>query len=155
MDLKSKIEKILSEILSDKHDCRVQLRFEKKVTEWSNLRNQHEARNFYCRSESWIPLIGWSNGTPRNRLWLFTGTLTGWKKSYTRKWIDMTHCQQATTRTRFDFEAFSASRRKVNKRKRIIKRAAHFAGFLTFWAVTLAVAALAILVAMITIVSMT
>ncbi len=32
MDLKKKIEKILSEILSDKHECRVQLRFEKKVT---------------------------------------------------------------------------------------------------------------------------
>lgn len=32
MDLKNKIEKILSEILSDKHECRVQLRFEKKVT---------------------------------------------------------------------------------------------------------------------------
>lgn len=33
MDLKSKIEKILSEILSDKHECKVTLRFEKKVTE--------------------------------------------------------------------------------------------------------------------------
>lgn len=33
MELKTKIEKILSEILSDKHECRVQLRFEKKVTE--------------------------------------------------------------------------------------------------------------------------
>ena len=32
MDLKSKIEKILSEILSDKHECKVTLRFEKKVT---------------------------------------------------------------------------------------------------------------------------
>lgn len=32
MDLKNKIEKILSDILSDKHECRVQLRFEKKVT---------------------------------------------------------------------------------------------------------------------------
>ena len=32
MDLKSKIEKILSEILSDKHDAVVKLRFEKKVT---------------------------------------------------------------------------------------------------------------------------
>ena len=32
MDLKTKIEKILSEILSDKHECRVQLCFEKKVT---------------------------------------------------------------------------------------------------------------------------
>ena len=30
MDLKTKIEKILSEILSDKHDCKVTLRFEKK-----------------------------------------------------------------------------------------------------------------------------
>lgn len=29
-DLKSKIEKLLSEILSDKHDCKVQLRFEKQ-----------------------------------------------------------------------------------------------------------------------------
>lgn len=33
MDLKSKIEKILSEILSDKHECKVTLHFEKKVTE--------------------------------------------------------------------------------------------------------------------------
>lgn len=33
MDLKSKIEKLLSEILSDKHECKVTLRFEKKVTE--------------------------------------------------------------------------------------------------------------------------
>ena len=33
MDLKKKIEKILSEILSDKHECRVRLRFEKKVCE--------------------------------------------------------------------------------------------------------------------------
>lgn len=33
MDLKTRIEKILSEILSDKYECRVQLRFEKKVTE--------------------------------------------------------------------------------------------------------------------------
>ena len=32
MELKSKIEKILSEILSDKHECKVSLRFEKKVT---------------------------------------------------------------------------------------------------------------------------
>ena len=32
MDLKSRIEKILSEILSDKHECKVTLRFEKKVT---------------------------------------------------------------------------------------------------------------------------
>lgn len=30
MDLKTKIEKILSEILSDKHECKVTLRFEKK-----------------------------------------------------------------------------------------------------------------------------
>jgi len=30
MDLKTKIEKILSEILSDKHECNVTLRFEKK-----------------------------------------------------------------------------------------------------------------------------
>ena len=33
MDLKTKIEKILSEILSDKHECKVSLRFEKKVTD--------------------------------------------------------------------------------------------------------------------------
>ena len=32
MDLKTKIEKILSEILSDKHEAVVKLRFEKKVT---------------------------------------------------------------------------------------------------------------------------
>lgn len=31
MDIKTKIEKILSEILSDKHECKVTLRFEKKV----------------------------------------------------------------------------------------------------------------------------
>lgn len=67
----------------------------------------------------------------------------------------MIHCQQATTRTRFDFEAFSASMRKARKRKRIIKRAAHFAGFLTFWAVTLAVAALTMMVVMIIFISMT
>ena len=30
MDLKTKIEKILSEILSDRHECKVTLRFEKK-----------------------------------------------------------------------------------------------------------------------------
>lgn len=30
MDLKTRIEKILSEILSDKHECKVTLRFEKK-----------------------------------------------------------------------------------------------------------------------------
>lgn len=29
MDLKSRIEKILSEILSEKHDCVVQIKFEK------------------------------------------------------------------------------------------------------------------------------
>ena len=33
MDLKTKIEKLLSEILSDKHECRVVLKFEKKETE--------------------------------------------------------------------------------------------------------------------------
>ena len=33
MELKAKIEKILSEILSDKHECKVTLRFEKKVDE--------------------------------------------------------------------------------------------------------------------------
>lgn len=32
MDLKKKIEKILSEILSAKHECRVVLKFDKKVT---------------------------------------------------------------------------------------------------------------------------
>lgn len=32
MDLKNKIAVILSEILSDKHDAVVKLRFEKKVT---------------------------------------------------------------------------------------------------------------------------
>lgn len=32
MNLKTKIEKILSEILSDKHEAVVKLRFEKKVT---------------------------------------------------------------------------------------------------------------------------
>lgn len=31
MDLKTKIEKLLSEILSDKYDCEVTLHFEKKV----------------------------------------------------------------------------------------------------------------------------
>lgn len=30
MDLKEKIERLLSEILSDKYDCKVTLRFEKK-----------------------------------------------------------------------------------------------------------------------------
>ena len=62
----------------------------------------------------------------------------------------MIHCQQSTTRTRFDFEAFSAYRRKVCKRKRLIKRAVHFAGFLTFWTVTLAVAELAMMGVVIT-----
>lgn len=33
MDLKEKIERLLSEILSDKHGCKVALRFEKKVTD--------------------------------------------------------------------------------------------------------------------------
>ena len=33
MELKTKIEKILSEILSDKHECKVTLRFEKKIAE--------------------------------------------------------------------------------------------------------------------------
>ena len=32
MDLKTKIEKLLSEILSDKYECKVSLRFEKKET---------------------------------------------------------------------------------------------------------------------------
>lgn len=31
MNLKQKIENLLSEILSDKHECKVTLRFEKKV----------------------------------------------------------------------------------------------------------------------------
>lgn len=31
-DLKSKIEQVLSEILSDKYECKVTLRFEKKGT---------------------------------------------------------------------------------------------------------------------------
>lgn len=35
-DLKDKIAQLLSEILSDKHDCKVTLHFEKKV--------QHETR---------------------------------------------------------------------------------------------------------------
>lgn len=30
MDLKTRIEKVLSEILSDKHECRVVLKFKKK-----------------------------------------------------------------------------------------------------------------------------
>lgn len=30
MDLKSRIEKVLSDILSDKYECKVQIRFEKK-----------------------------------------------------------------------------------------------------------------------------
>jgi hypothetical protein len=30
MDLKEKIERVLSEILSDKYDCKVTLRFEKR-----------------------------------------------------------------------------------------------------------------------------
>lgn len=30
MDLKTRIEKLLSEILSDKYECKVTLRFEKK-----------------------------------------------------------------------------------------------------------------------------
>lgn len=33
MDLKSKIEKVLSEILSEKHDAVVKLRFEQKQTD--------------------------------------------------------------------------------------------------------------------------
>lgn len=33
MDLKERIEKVLSEILSDKHDCKVTLRFEKQTKE--------------------------------------------------------------------------------------------------------------------------
>ena len=30
MDLKERIEKVLSEILSDKHECKVTLKFDKK-----------------------------------------------------------------------------------------------------------------------------
>ena len=33
MDLKTRIENLLSEILSDKHECHVVIRFEKKVSE--------------------------------------------------------------------------------------------------------------------------
>lgn len=33
MDLKTRIENLLSEILSDKYECRVVLKFEKKVSE--------------------------------------------------------------------------------------------------------------------------
>lgn len=33
MDIKKQIEMILSEILSDKHECKVTLHFEKKMTE--------------------------------------------------------------------------------------------------------------------------
>ena len=33
MDLKTRIENLLSEILSDKYECKVTLRFDKKVTE--------------------------------------------------------------------------------------------------------------------------
>lgn len=33
MDLKTRIEKLLSEILSDKYECKVTLRFEKKVSD--------------------------------------------------------------------------------------------------------------------------
>ena len=33
MDLKTKIEKILSEILSDKYEAKITLHFEKKVSE--------------------------------------------------------------------------------------------------------------------------
>ena len=32
-DLKGRVERILSEILSDKHECKVTLHFEKKVNE--------------------------------------------------------------------------------------------------------------------------
>lgn len=34
MDLKEKIEKLLSEILSDKYECRVALKFEKEEKQW-------------------------------------------------------------------------------------------------------------------------
>jgi hypothetical protein len=34
MDLKTKIEKLLSEILSDKYECKVSLRFENEEEQW-------------------------------------------------------------------------------------------------------------------------
>ena len=36
MDLKERIEKLLSEILSDKHECRVVLKFEKQSKDGEN-----------------------------------------------------------------------------------------------------------------------
>lgn len=41
MDLKDKVASILSEILSDKHECRVVLRFEKKVTDCEETSKTH------------------------------------------------------------------------------------------------------------------
>ena len=41
MDLKTRIENLLSEILSDKHECRVVLRFEKKVTDFEAAKETH------------------------------------------------------------------------------------------------------------------
>ena len=40
MDLKTKIEKVLSEILSDQHECKVTLRFENKNGGTQNDRNE-------------------------------------------------------------------------------------------------------------------
>lgn len=70
----------------------------------------------------------------------------------------MTHCYSVTTKTRFPFEAFSASRRRAKRKraavKRITKRTAHFLGFLLYWAVVFAVAELATLAVMITFISL-
>ncbi len=46
MDLKTKIEKVLSEILSDRHECKVTLHFEKRentneATEKANQRTKN------------------------------------------------------------------------------------------------------------------
>lgn len=42
MDLKTRIEKVLSEILSDKYECKVTLHFEKK--EGCSVSNTEESR---------------------------------------------------------------------------------------------------------------
>jgi ribosomal protein S17E len=39
MDLKTKIEKVLSEILSDKHECKVTLRFETNTNQTNTKEN--------------------------------------------------------------------------------------------------------------------
>lgn len=39
MDLKERIERVLSEILSDKYDCKVELRFEDKGEHHENNNN--------------------------------------------------------------------------------------------------------------------